>query len=304
MAAAHHLAASPTIHGALAEYLREAWQVNKSTYEEPSRGQPFRTPMFTFVRRAKAHSDLEGLAGLEAAELVQRVLISWVQPSEDPWRTLFPDSDDAKSEFVDTWTRIKWPRAEVERCQLLATRLPLKPYRCYSPGYGAFVSLAGHLQRNVSGPILLPCRKIANALGCEPMTVSRYRRLALQDGLLRLVARGIKLQRKADEFNFAVEAFDWKTGEQTSSGTLNICVTSPKTDRGCYTDTQDTQESERLTDSQENLRPKEIQEKQRDRGMTLANETKKCVLRRGPYIPTSAELAEALERTSTIRRTT
>jgi hypothetical protein len=258
MAASPHVAPSAAIHGALAEYLREAWQVNESTYQEPSYGRPFRTPMFTFVRRAKAHSDLEALAGLEAADVVQSILNSWAPMSEDPWRLFFPESDDPKSEFADTWTRIKWPRAEVEHARLLATRFPLKPYHCYSPGYGSFVSLAGHLQRNVSGQILLPCRKIAAILGCRPMTVSRYRRLATQDGLLRLVARGIKLQRKADEFSFAVEAFDWKTGEQTSSVTLNICVTSQTTDRGCYTDPQDTQESERLTDSQENLTMKGI----------------------------------------------
>ena len=255
--------------------------------------------MFTFVRRAKAHPDLEGLGGLEAAEVVQRTLESWVPTSGNPWSELFPESDDAKSEFVDTWSRIKWPRAEVETAQLLAAKLPLKPTHCYSPGYGSFISLAGHLQRNVTGPILLPCWKLATLLGCQPMTVSRYRRLAIQDGLIRLVARGIKLQRKADEFSFAVEAFDWQTGEQTSSVNLKIWVTLSQTDRGCYTDAQDSQESERLTDSQENLTTKEVQEKQET---SFASETKKCALRRGPYIPTSAELAEELEKTSTIRR--
>jgi hypothetical protein len=44
------------------------------------------------------------------------------------------------------------------------------------------------------------------------------------------------------------------------------------------------------------------QEKQKEKGITLANETKKCALRHGPYIPTTAELAEELERTSGMRR--
>ena len=94
--------------------------------------------------------------------------------------------------------------------------MPLRPRDCYSPGYGSFVSLAGHLQQNAQGSILLPCRKIAAILSCEPTTVSRYRRLAMQDGLLQLTSRGIRVQRKADEFRFAVEMFDWETGEQTS----------------------------------------------------------------------------------------
>jgi hypothetical protein len=258
--------------------------------------------MFTFVRRAKAHPELEGLTGLEAAELVERCLASMLQTSDDPWRTWFPESDDAKSEFVDTWGCIKWPRAALETAQLSAAKLPLKPTHCYSTGYGAFVSLAGHLQRNVHGSILLPCRKIAAVLNCEQMTVSRYRRLATQDGLLHLITRGIRLQRKADEFRFAVEVFDWETGEQTSSVNLNICVTSQTADAECYTDTQDKQESERITDSQKKMTKKEIQEKQEEKGSSIANEGKKCTLRRGPYIPTSTELAEALNRTVSLRR--
>jgi hypothetical protein len=257
--------------------------------------------MFTFVRRAKAHPDLEPLAGLDAAELVERCLAS-LGHSDDPWRTWFPKSDDAKAEFVDTWGRIKWPRAELETAQRAAAKLPLRPRECYSRGYGSFVSLAGHLQQNVQGSILLPCRKIAAILNCEPITVSRYRRLATQDGLLQLVARGIKVQRKADEFRFAVEMFDWETGEQTSSVNLNVCVTSQSADGECYTDTQDKQESERFTDSQKKMTKKEIQEKQDEKRSSIANKRKKCVLRRGPHIPTSTELAEALERTVSLRR--
>ena len=84
---------------------------------------------------------------------------------------------------------------------------------------------------------------------------------------------------------------------------LEICVTPQKTDRGCYTDTQDTQELERLADSKENLTTKEIQEKLGKKGTTLTEGTKNCVLRHGPYIPTTAELAEELANTSNIRRT-
>jgi hypothetical protein len=170
--------------------------------------------MFIFVRRAKAHSELETLGGLEAAELAEKCLKSWSSGGGDPWREWFPESDDGKTEFVDTWERIKWPRAALDDAKVSAARLPLKPFRCYSVKYGQFVSVAGYLQRSVNGPILLPCRKMATLLECDAMTVSRYRRLAVQDGLLRLTARGIKAQRKADEFSFATESFNWKTGEQ------------------------------------------------------------------------------------------
>jgi hypothetical protein len=286
----------------LAKYLREAWQENKATYQQPAHGRPFRTPMFTFVRRARAHSELDGLAPGDAAELVRCILTTWVQPSDDPWLTLFPESDDPESEFADTWTRIKWPRSEVEHAHLLAGKLPLKPSRCCSSRYGSFVSLAGHLQRNVDGPILLPCRKIAEALECEPMTISRYRRLAIENGLLRLVARGIKSQRKADEFNFAVEMFDWETGMQIEPLPLSICVTSAEKDFRGYTETHDTQELERSTESKEIQAMQEIQEQTRKKRTTPSTETKVRISNPGPYVPTTAELTEALKKTSHLRR--
>jgi hypothetical protein len=166
--------------------------------------------MFIFVRRAKAHPELETLGGFDAAEHVQWCLKSWSSNTGDPWREWFPESDDGKTEFVDTWERIKWPRAALDDAEVSAATLPLKPFRCYSAKYGLFVSVAGYLQRSVKGPILLPCRKMATLLECDPMTVSRYRRLAVQDGLLQLTARGIKAQRKADEFSFATELFDFR----------------------------------------------------------------------------------------------
>ena len=287
---------------ALDGYLREGWQLNESSYPAP-KGH-YRSPMFTFVRWTKAHPDLEDLLGLEAAELVESHIKTWEPSSSDPWQTCFPESDDPKLEFVDTWHRIKWPRAELETARLSAARLPLKPFCCYSPGYQAFVSLAGHLQRNIEGSILLPCLKISAILGCRPMTISRYRRMACQDGLLQLIARGIKLQRKADEFRFSVELFDWYTGEQICPADLNICVTSQSLDRSCYTEKtekKDSKESERLTDLQEKLTKKEVHDEKGERGRLFGKNAKASIQRR-PHIPTTAELAEELETTVNIRR--
>jgi hypothetical protein len=230
--------------------------------------------MFNFVRRAKAHPELQTLGGLEAAELVQRCLKSWSSESGDPWREWFPQSDDGKTEFVDTWERIKWPRAALEDAKVSAARLPLRPFRCYSVKYGLFVSVAGYLQRSVNGAILLPCRKMAGLLECDAMTVSRYRRLAVQDGLLRLTARGIKAQRKADEFSFATELFDWETGEQMPSVTLNICVTSSAPAQECYTEKQDTQDSERHQDMQETKILQEVKEKEGKEGENKSTRTR------------------------------
>lgn len=137
-----------TVTQALDGYLREGWQLNEKSYPAP-KGH-YRSPMFTFVRWTKAHPDLENLSGLDAAELVEAYLKSWDQSSPDPWQTLFPESDDPKSEFVDTWYRVKWPRAELETAHLSAAKLPLKPLRCCSPGYREELSSNEKLMNFVS----------------------------------------------------------------------------------------------------------------------------------------------------------
>jgi hypothetical protein len=161
---------------ALAAYLREVYELC-SCYEPPAYGRPYRTPMWEFIRRAKGHPDLENQDALLAVSIIEDCLKSWDDaPQNDILGALFPDSDDPKEELIYTWDRIRWPRDEVARAQADARALPLKPTRCYSSGYGEFISIAGHLQRNVEGPILLPCAKLSEVLDCKPMAISRYRK--------------------------------------------------------------------------------------------------------------------------------
>ena len=278
----------------LAEFLHAAWEAN-GAYQPPAYGRPYRTPMWEFVRRARGHPTLGLLSAFEAATLVERTLHTWPDCGrKDPWQTWFPQSDDGKAEFLDTWERIKWPRAELDRAQAEAAKLPLQPTVSCSPQYDRFVSVAGHLQRGVDGPILLPCVKFSEILRCTPMTVSRYRRLAVQYGLLKLASKGIKAQRKADEFIFNVDLFDWKTGKQITSENLNLCVTpSPE----CYTEIQEKERKQEFQDKQEK---KETQEMQRETRARLPEKTK-CAIRQGPYIPTTIELAHELQKTVHLR---
>jgi hypothetical protein len=208
---------------------------------------------------------------------------------------LFPQSDDPKSEFVYTWPRVKWAAPVLEIAGQEAAHLPLKPLESSSPQYDRFISIVGHLQRKVDGAILVPCAKFAKVLGCSAMAVSRYRSLAMDAGILRMQSRGIRQQRKADEFTFAVEKFDWTTGKQITSENLNLCLTSSTK---CYAEIQENQEIERKEESQEQQEGKEIQEMHRETRAPISVEGKKCAIKQGPYIPTTAELAEELKRTA------
>jgi hypothetical protein len=280
------------------EYLRQAWEANNA-YEPPTFGSRYRSPMWEFTRRVKAHTELGQLSAFDALRVVERALRGWFVGADDLWQAGFPMSEDGKAEFLRTWEVIKWPKAELDRAQAEAITLPLQPLNSCSPKYDRFVSIAGHLQRGVDGPILLPCLKFSEMLGCTPTAISRYRHLAMQYGLLSLKSKGIKVQRKADEFIFNVDLFDWKTGKQISSENLNLCLSSRG---GCYTETQDIQEIERKKESQEKQEKNETQEMQRETRAPLPQKVR-CSARLGAQIPTTDELAEALRKTAHLRKT-
>jgi hypothetical protein len=108
------------------------------------------------------------------------------------------------------------------------------------------------------------------------------------------------VQRKADEFRFAIELFDWRSGIQIRSKNLNICLTSSAK---CYTEIQENQEIERKKEVQEFQETKENQEMQRNLRASIPVERNRLVaLRQEPYIPTTAELAEQLRKTAHLRQ--
>lgn len=292
----------------LDSYLRQAWERNDILYEPPAHGNPFRSPMFEFVRAAKAHPKLGQKDGLKAAQCVEKYLLAWgPSTGTDLWGARFTQSDDPRTEFIDTWDKIKWPMGVVEQAVQGAAILPLKPIRSYSPDYERFISIAGHLQRNVEGPILLPCRKFAGILNCEPTSISRYRNRAIQDAILRLEQRGRKSHREADEFRFVTEKFDWTNGHEIHSENLSICVTPGGP--ACYTDTQDTQitkDTERQKDSQDSHDSKDLQDlegaqptkwPERVSGIK-PKEVPKVSVKRSVCIPTTEELLEQLQGSS------
>ena len=284
----------------LSRYLRRAWQHNQETYREPKQGEPFRTPLFEFVRAVKAHAELGEMEAFAAADTIEPYFANWLGDRDfEVWSSVFPWSDDPRSEFIDTWQKIKWPHAYVERAVEAVKICPLFPKQAFSKTYAEFVSIAGHLQRSVAGPILLPCRKIAGVLGCKPTSVSRYRNLAIMAGLLRLQRRGTRAHREADEFIFETGKFNWTTGEEIDSENLKICVTR---EGACYTDTQDIQDLERKEESKETQESKDLsRETRKKRAHFSFSETHKCAINSGPHIPTSAELEESLEKTKHLR---
>jgi hypothetical protein len=100
----------------------------------------------------------------------------------------------------------------IDEARVLPLDLAAEVMERRSDYYPVFVALAGHLQVIMGArPILLPVEKVGPLLGVKPMTVSRYRECAIEDGYLREVTPAVfraKGKRgRATEFVFNVSRF-------------------------------------------------------------------------------------------------
>lgn len=155
------------------------------------------SPVFPFVRYAKAHPAITDLPADQAWRAVRTVVLGWRKKEPDYWweAHFCVTEEDAEVEFLHWWDNLRsLPNADpLEYALQLADATPLRLLKEVvakrSKKYPRFVSFAFHLQRNIGPrtPIFLPIVRIGLLLGVEPMTISRYRKWADQDGYLRKV---------------------------------------------------------------------------------------------------------------------
>jgi hypothetical protein len=177
--------------------------------------------LFYLVRLVKSHPSMTRKTAEQAFREVDSVVRSWHKGKRatDAWQQYVGERrDDAEATFLDAWEKVRnlLGRSPLENALEQAERCPLivgqdkliqRPEK-----YALFVSMAGWLQvamgdRNIA----LPCREIGDLLDVDKMTVSRYRKWAVQDGYLKEMnpARfaGKRGQGKATEFRFNVAKF-------------------------------------------------------------------------------------------------
>ena len=165
----------------------------------------------------RGHPSLTDLSAREALDTICRASERFTVTGGDPWTDYLGFSDVDQIEFLTTWDKIKYP-AGVDFLEMAVARAkthPLVPESVGTrriPEYEEFISIAGHLQVFVGlkSNILLPCEKLAEILGVDASTVSRYRQLVVMDGYLeevvpyRWVSSG---NTKATEFRFRIDRF-------------------------------------------------------------------------------------------------
>jgi hypothetical protein len=200
----------------LSVYLRQVFEYSETLKEDDT--DSWHSPVFFFARFCKAHPSIIDLPDDKAMQVVEKVMRSWddLPRGRDPWEYYFDsgDADSAQIDFMTSWTSIRnIPFHDtVQNARRLARQVPLKAAHRRGNLYDRFISLAGWLQRLMHGKgIYLPTRTVAELLNCDQRTVSRLRKLAIQDGLLHKVKEhSFRSTGKSEAtvFQFALERFE------------------------------------------------------------------------------------------------
>jgi hypothetical protein len=193
-------------------------------FEFDADSEGWQSPLFPFVRAVKGHPELIGLRAKAALDALERTMRVWMGKAKgDPWSHYFElDREDAQVEFLACWEKIRFvPEWEpLDQAVEQAKKMRLLPKNERTDGYQQFISIAGWLQVTMGDRnIMLPCEKLGEYLKCTPMTISRYRQWAVEDGLLTITkAHRFKAggSGEATEFRFDTSRYDClaKTAEK------------------------------------------------------------------------------------------
>lgn len=211
---------APVDFGDLASWVRTVYESLKEQPEPDA--ENWHSPLFRFARFVKAHPAVIGLCDYEATQKIEELMGEWLPRGSDCdlWGLFFPEADDgeaARLDFMTSWSGVR----HVPFHDVLSNALrsgdekPLRPPHPRGKLYQRFLSLAAWLQVLVpEKAILLPTRKLDKLLGCDQRTISRLRKLAVQDRLLVIVkAHSYRSGGgEATEFRFAIERYPGLAG--------------------------------------------------------------------------------------------
>ncbi|MCL4197710.1 MAG: hypothetical protein KJZ69_09495 [Phycisphaerales bacterium] len=195
--------------------------------QESEPGRPaWQSGTFDFLRWIKASPHFEHMDAKQALAAVETVLAGWGKELrnrgslkvgskrdqiERAWTSLFDsDTDQAREEFIDGWDRVRLVpgRSLIDHAYRKAKSHPINfqdgSLKCDTEGYRGFLNLAGWLQVAVGANVIaLPIEKIATMLNVTHMSISRYRRWAVEDNFLREIEPAV-FKRKATTYIFDV----------------------------------------------------------------------------------------------------
>lgn len=241
----------------LDDYMIQAYYYNRDNKHNVG----WKTSLFHFVWFMRGHPDLHQHHNnaAQAFKVADHYLSSWTKGmktkkssppygfNSDPWFDWFEvEKAEAKAEFYDVWQKSRYLPGHdpieqaiiANRKNRLLIRDDIREKRPVSPSseaderdYEFFIGIAGHLQVAMGNePIKLPCGKLSEALGLSAMTISRFRRWAIEDRYLT-VSKAHKFRSKgvseATEFFFDVSRYA-KLKEKAQPGTIEAFHETPE----------------------------------------------------------------------------
>jgi len=182
-------------------------------HSRSSQDEQYCTPMWWFTRVIKSYVKDDDKLNPED---VFFVLVAPEITRRGGWGVVDDEltDEDAYLEFVTAWNNVQFKIGEtpldLAYRKSLEARLPME--RGDEPvkqGYCRFVGLAGWLQVIMGDcSIMLPCEKTAALFSVSPMTISRYREMAIVDGYLSISRKHSRVERRATEFRFDISKFE------------------------------------------------------------------------------------------------
>jgi hypothetical protein len=188
----------------IADAVDIALEREEGDWDEVRRGEKRRSPMFEFCRVLRA---CRHFANLDATAALSLLRHSQQRSGHGTLAEILTTHDDPDADILAVWDKVV-DQGTFEYAVTLARRRPVEIKDCepVSAKFDECVSICAHLQLlNPEVPIIMPVAKFGEVLGVSPRTVTSYRRVAVERGLLRLAAEAVRGEKKAARFWFCVE---------------------------------------------------------------------------------------------------
>ncbi len=186
-------------------FVRTAVEANAATSERYFGTNRWRSPAFEFTRRVKAHPKLERLSGFKAGTVLNLALRELYPDTNEEllWRALIGHTDtegtqiDAFSDFLACWAVVS-PYGEGKLAEVVmqmdeAGPRPAEYFGAEIAGkryelFRRFLTLCEERSKQLEEgqPIVLSETAWAEALATSPFQISRWRRMAVDFGFLKL----------------------------------------------------------------------------------------------------------------------
>jgi hypothetical protein len=162
------------------------------------------SPLWHAIRTVKGVLDYQGLDGMESWELIRSLVpLDAILDASATLHGCCPETeDDAAAEWASAWDKIRYLPGEtiLDAALRQADLDPVVPPRYRGDGYARFLAVCKVLASGQGGKIAIPEEKWAALLRVRVMTISQWRKWAVNDGILTVSCPHSRANKRATEF--------------------------------------------------------------------------------------------------------